>query len=239
MSKVESFPERALAVATAPLVRWLVKKGQFPEIWYPKLRAGLRGGQLAYVFNCLDEIAEVEGVVLEIGCAFGHSTALMGEYMQDRGIDKPIYCIDTFAGFTDDDVAQERRRGKQFDYSKSVYQKNNIEVFRTELERLGVVPHITKADICNVEVTDLPQIAFCLLDVDLYQPVAKGLRLIWEKLSPGGLIVVDDCAAANPRFTADADRFDGALQAYAEFIAEKGLSSDIREGQLGTIRKPR
>lgn len=238
MSNVGNFPERALAAATAPLVKWLVKKGRFPEIWYPKLRTGMLGGQLAYIFHCLDETASVKGDVVEIGCAFGHSTAMMGAYMQDRGIDKKIHCIDTFTGFTDGDVAQERQRGKQFDYTKSVYAKNNIDCFRKELERHGVSPTIRKADICSVSPSELPPVAFCLLDVDLYQPVVKGLRLIWEKLSPGGIIVVDDCAAANPRFQVDADRFDGALQAYQEFLAEKGLPIDIHEGILGAIRKP-
>lgn len=47
-------------------------------------------------------------------------------------------------------------------------------------------------------------------------------------MSSGGIIVVDDCKPA--------ELWDGALQAYEEFVEQKGLSNEIAAGKLGIIR---
>jgi predicted O-methyltransferase YrrM len=71
-----------------------------------------------------------------------------------------------------------------------------------------------------------------LLDVDLYRPMAKALPELWEVLSPGGIMVVDDC---NP----DDVLWDGSDQAYKEFVATRGLAAEVVHGKLGLVRKPR
>ena len=49
-------------------------------------------------------------------------------------------------------------------------------------------------------------------------------------LSPGGMIVVDDCVPNN--------MFDGALQAYTEFLAEIGVTPCFKLDKLGILQKP-
>jgi hypothetical protein len=48
-------------------------------------------------------------------------------------------------------------------------------------------------------------------------------------LSPGGMIVVDDCKPVN--------QFDGALQAYTEFTESEGLPSRYALDKLGILKK--
>jgi hypothetical protein len=43
-----------------------------------------------------------------------------------------------------------------------------------------------------------------------------------------------DCDGRGPRLTAEL--WDGALQAYEEFVRQKGLSKEITAGKLGIIR---
>jgi O-methyltransferase len=57
------------------------------------------------------------------------------------------------------------------------------------------------------------------------------LQGVWDRLLPGGVIVADDCSPHD-------HRWDGALQAYNEFIAKVGLPHEIRTGKLGILRKP-
>jgi len=72
-------------------------------------------------------------------------------------------------------------------------------------------------------------VSFCLLDVDLYQPTISALRKVWPMLSPGGMIVVDDCKPAN--------QFDGAMQAYTDFTESQGLPSRHLLDKLGIVTK--
>lgn len=232
-------PERALVRAARPLLMRLIRRGHFANVWYPRLEVGFRGGQLAYIFKCLEKTADVDGAIIEVGCSFGHTTSLLAEYLEDRGIQKPYLCIDTFAGFSTEDIKYEKQvRGKLFDYSKSYYARNNLDWFRMALTRRGVSVEVRQADICTIRASELPTVSFCLLDVDLYRPVSRGLSLLWKQLAPGGMIVIDDCSPTNPRFRSHPDRYDGALQAYREFVETIGQPLDIREGKLGIIRKP-
>jgi hypothetical protein len=48
-------------------------------------------------------------------------------------------------------------------------------------------------------------------------------------LSPGGMIVADDCKPAN--------QFDGAMQAYTDFTESQGLPSRYMLDKLGIVTK--
>jgi hypothetical protein len=47
-------------------------------------------------------------------------------------------------------------------------------------------------------------------------------------MSPGGIIVVDDCTPG--------ELWDGALQAYEEFVREENLSNEIAADKLDIVR---
>jgi len=47
-------------------------------------------------------------------------------------------------------------------------------------------------------------------------------------MSPGGIIVVDDCKAT--------ELWDGTLQAYEEFVQQKGFPKEITAEKPGIIR---
>jgi hypothetical protein len=48
-------------------------------------------------------------------------------------------------------------------------------------------------DPAEFDFASVGPIAFALLDVDLYVPMAAILPKLYENLSPGGMILVDDC----------------------------------------------
>src|SRR4051812_8971305 len=170
-------------------------RGLLRKLWYPRYQFQYFPRQLCFLADCLDETAEVDGAILEIGCAHGLTTTFLYEYMVDSGISKEYYCVDTFAGFTTENIAVETGlRGKKHNYTKE-FKNNHADWFKESLGRRHIDSiHIVAGDICTLSDDKLPdKIAFCLLDVDLYQPVKLGLEKIYSRLSPGGIIVVDDC----------------------------------------------
>ena len=55
-----------------------------------------------------------------------------------------------------------------------------------------------ETDVKRFDFTTIAPFSFCLVDVDLYQPVLVTLRAVFDLMMPGGVIIVDDCDAIDP-----------------------------------------
>jgi O-methyltransferase len=168
------------------------------------------------------------GYFIEAGCAYGATTIFLNKLVDGL----PYHSIDTFSGFTAESIAHESdKRGKDLGKLKHDFVVNSEEWYRKNLEIHGVKNvKILKSDVTLVDFSKFNPIAFCLLDVDLYLPIAACLPPIYENLAPGGLIIVDDC---RPDCV-----YDGAEQAYREFCRAMNLPYNTVHGKLGIIEKP-
>jgi O-methyltransferase len=186
--------------------------------------------QLRFLMDCIQDTANVPGCCVEAGCARGETTAFLKKWMDARGIEKKYVALDTFSGFVAGHYEHEiKSRGKPSTIS-APFSINNIEWFNYSM-KLADVTNVTsiQADVAEFDFDSLFPISFCLLDVDLYLPIKICLPNIYRNMSPGGIIVVDDCHPDNI--------YDGALQAYQEFMESLGVPRRIECGKLGFIRK--
>lgn len=215
------------SVAKGVLVRSPFARYAFPTYPY-----NFTPSQLCFLCQCLEETRGLPGNALEVGCWKGATSIFLVKYLQAQGINRPYYAIDTFAGFTTEDIDYEAQsRGKDrrlFNY----FAANSQEWFDATMRRNGVaeITSIT-ADVNRFDLRSLGPVAFCLLDVDLFRPILKSLHELYEALAPGGVIVVDDCDATNLRW-------DGSDEAYRTFMAERHEAPQIVHGKLGIVRKP-
>ncbi len=200
----------------------------------PAYRYMYRPEQLWFLCEALRSTADVEGNIAEIGCAFGNTTIFLNFYMDDIGLEKPYYAVDTFSGFVDDDIDVEVNdfgKGAYSDIYENEFSLNDQAWFDLAMKKSKIrrVQSI-KADVNVYDLSTLAPLSFCLLDVDLYRPIKKALPELYASMSPGGLIVVDDCDA-------DFEVWEGADRAYKEFMQTLGRAPDIRHQKLGLIRK--
>ena len=142
------------------------------------------------------------------------------------------HALDTFSGFVAEDIDYEiANRGKASGLFTG-FRVNKKKWFDAAVKqnRVNRVRSI-EADVNKYDLSQLAPLSFVLLDVDLYRPVLKGLRELYDGLSPGGMMVVDDCNPHNVRW-------DGLDQAYKEFTTQMNLPAQIVYRKLGIIRKP-
>ena len=141
----------------------------------------------------------VRGDFVECGVNAGfHSSAIMNHLGWQR-IEKVFYLIDTFRGpvlslYSDEEVQRGQRRVAEDAMAKGSYV--------TDLERVranyaewpnaqivqGVVPDV-------LEQLKVDQVAFLHLDMNCANPERAAFEHFWEKLSPGGMVLLDDYAA--------------------------------------------
>lgn len=151
------------------------------------------------------------GDVIECGVYRAGTTALLARYLKSHRITKTIYALDSFGGFDvagelDDDI----RRGMVVPLGRTAFTYNSAEYVRAKLDRLDVASLVEV--VPGYFEDTLPRIdgKFCLalVDCDLEKSVEFCLSQLWDKIVPGGYLVVDDYTNPGyPGARVAADRF--------------------------------
>jgi hypothetical protein len=138
---------------------------------------------------------------------------------------------DTFSGFTDQDVQYENTHRGKGAHSLSGFAYNDPDVWKkivvdaNRLERVNIV----QADVNSYEFPEMQRFSLAFIDVDLYRPSYAAMSKVWKRLSPGGWMILDGIAR-HPLF-------DGALEAFEQFVSERGITSWESAGCKGAVIK--
>ena len=196
----------------------------------PKYRFGIEPVQLACLVGLIDQNTESNRIVCEIGVGRGYTSIFLLQHMRNTANPMKVVLIDMFSGSTQRSMAYEvSHRGKtKSDIDK--FNGSSPRLFEQHLRRLGYDNFEVIAGDCeDVDWESLGPIAVARLDVDLYQPTKRTLERMWPHIIPGGACLVDDCKDGTP--------WDGALQAYTEFIEEHDMPFILVGNKGGLLRK--
>lgn len=212
-------------------IRELLFYSPWRRNFFPRYSYNFSPSQLCFLCQCLTITKEVPGDVIEVGCDKGRTTLFLNKYMDEHSIVKRYFAIDTFSGFTKNDIQHEiSKRDKE----KSMYRHfrlNSQKWFDGTMKQNKVTRvKSIKVNVNDVDLGALGPFSFVLLDVDLYLPMQKALPELYEALAVGGIMILDDC---DPSISA----WDGSYQAFKEFTKEYNLKADIRFSKLGIIEK--
>ena len=198
----------------------------------PSYRYKLNPAQLCAMIELIEGTRSDNASIAEVGVARGDTSVFLLEHLRTMRDERPLLLFDTFVGFTPESVAVEvSDRGKATS-AYGVFRYSDEKRFRRNLLRAGYDNfRVIEGDASRFDWSTIAPIGAVILDIDLYQPTIAALEAIWPHLVPSGGIIVDDCLPDTP--------WDGALQAYEEFIAAHGLPFE-RVGQKGaSVRKRR
>ena len=139
-------------------------------------------------------LSNINGEVVEVGCNCGMTSVFLQMLIEEFDESRELHVYDSFQGMpapsTNDAYLHEG------DCSSSVEElKRLFDEFRTKL------PTIHPGWFHDTLPNSLPKtIAFAYLDSDFYDSIKTSLECVYPKLSPGGIILVDDYGdpAVNP-----------------------------------------
>jgi len=155
----------------------------------------------------------VEGDFVECGTNKGGFARAIVEYLDLSGTKRTFYLLDTFEGLADELLTdKEKAAGKkehfQHEYSDcyAAVQKTFagfpfVKIIKGMVP--GTLPQVTSQ-----------QIAFLSIDMNCIAPEIAALNYFWDKVSTGGMIVLDDYAYVT---------CDLQYEAHNAWAAEKGI----------------
>jgi len=165
--------------------------------------------RLYELWHLTQELAAVDGDILEVGVWRGGSGCLIAAESQRTGSAARVFLCDTFSGVVkagDDDPI----------YSGGEHADTSAELVRSlashlKLENVVVLTGIFP-DETGSTIEDR-QFKLCHLDLDVYESTRTAAEWLWPRLIEGGVVVVDDYGG---------DGMDGVRRAVGEIAAEFG-----------------
>jgi hypothetical protein len=148
------------------------------------------------------------------------TSMFLNEHLSNSGDRRRYICVDTFSGFTKDHIAFEvSDRAKNESQFRGQFSINSAKVFKRNLSKHDRTVVLQK-DCGFLTREDLGAVSVALLDVDLYQPTSRALRVLYDSLQIGGEILVDDVSIGH--------RYDGAHAAYVRSAAARAIRIECR-----------
>jgi len=160
----------------------------------------------------------VPGDIVECGVAFGGSAAVMAHSLRCHGARRTIWLLDSFEGLP-------RPTREDGELAASHYRigwcKGDAAVAQDMLTRFGlpagdarVVPGWFEDTLPTADITE---ISLLHIDADLYASVRLCLEVLYDRISHGGYLVVDDYGS-----------WPGCRGAVDEFFERRGASPGLR-----------
>lgn len=161
--------------------------------------------ELEIILRELEKTLSAPGDVVEFGCYVGTTSVPLAKRLQRT--DKRLFVYDSFEGLPEKTIEDESPVGLQFKAGELLATK--AQLVRNFKQAGLAMPVITKGWFSEVPDSRLPkQICFAYLDGDYYDSILDSLKLIWDKLSPNAIVLVDDYTnEALPGVTRAIDRW--------------------------------
>ena len=138
-----------------------------------------------------EQCSTLDGDFVECGVDIGFLSAAIVHHLDFGRLDKTFFLVDTFSGIPIDLVTEEERRinphvnmpnhfsGTFERTSETFRESQNVKVIQ------GRVPE-------TLEQLQLDRVAYVSLDMNNAYSEAKSAEYLWDRLVPGGMILLDD-----------------------------------------------
>lgn len=157
---------------------------------------------LHVVLWALQHTRDVEGDHMELGVFKGHTTLFTAEYLDFQTWSKRWYLVDTFEGIPDDQVDAGWEQVNQNLY-KGTYHYADV------VKRFAVFPNIevVKGRVPEILHERCPEkISFLHIDLNNTSAEIAALEFLFDRISPGGVLILDDYCWASARAQFEAER---------------------------------
>lgn len=139
------------------------------------------------------QCASVEGDFVECGTNKGGFSRAIVDYVDFTSINKDFYLLDTFEGLVDDLLTEDEKKVGKKEHFQNVYSDcyNEVKATFAAFPFVKIIKGIVPDTLMQVPCT---KVAFLSIDMNSVKPEIDTLNFFWDKMSKGGMIVLDDYA---------------------------------------------
>lgn len=128
---------------------------------------------------------DIPGAIVECGVWRGGMLKAAVLQLEAMGVEREVWGYDTFAGMTE--TGPEDGEGGKEQIGKLAVPYSEVRAY------LGEGVRLVKGDVRQTLLQESPeQIAILRLDVDWHDNTRACMKALWPRLSPGGVLLVDD-----------------------------------------------
>lgn len=142
--------------------------------------------------------ARVSGDFVECGVNAGFLSSAIVRYLDWNNLHKRFYLVDTFTGpvlsqYSSEEIELGRWEGVERAMAAGAY-VTDIESVRRRYEGWDGISVVQGRVPEALPAVDAERVAFLHLDMNVAYPECEALRSFWERISPGGIVLMDDYA---------------------------------------------
>ena len=152
---------------------------------------------------CADHAIKLDSSAsfVELGTGRGYiMSSILGsfEYLNQTNLAPPIFLFDTF-----ESTSTDLKSSQDLDLGKNIYYAESFSVVEETFSRYRNVTLVRGKLPLSLESTDLHLGGISFLHIDLNAPEIEISCLVqlWEKILPGGILLIDDYACGGFEYT--------------------------------------
>lgn len=140
-----------------------------------------------------NQCLQVEGDFVECGTNKGGFARAIVEYLDLAKANKSFYLLDTFEGLADELLSDKEKAAGKKEHFANEYRDCYAQVVQTfkDFPFVKIIKGMVPGTLSRVAAG---KVAFLSIDMNCIAPEIAALNYFWEKLSKGGIIVLDDYA---------------------------------------------
>jgi Macrocin-O-methyltransferase (TylF) len=139
------------------------------------------------------QVRHLPGAFVECGVSRGFLSSAIMQFLVWNSLQKDFYLIDTFRGLDERFLTpNEKNKTCRLSWYKDLSFESVQENF-SEFKNVHLIQGVVPECLGTVEI---PNVCYLCLDMNCTVPEIEAASFFWEKLVPGGMILLDDYAYA-------------------------------------------
>ncbi len=144
--------------------------------------------------------SKLPGDFIECGVNRGFLSSAIMDYLDWDSLQKTFYLMDTFSGLDERYVSDNERKrdilAKNRRLLRSAFYTADVEAVRANFSQWRNVRIIVGPIPDTLAAVQVQQVAYLHLDMNAAPPEVAAFAYFWDRLAPGGFVLLDDYAYA-------------------------------------------
>lgn len=141
---------------------------------------------------CASHAQKLNGDFVECGVWYGMLSSAIMNYLNWNSLNKHFYLFDTFCGIDDSQLTDNELKQGNISHFRKVYEENIYEKVCNNFKEFDRV-HVIQGSVPSIlETVYIDSVSYLSLDMNNVTPEIAAANYYWDKIVPGGIILLDD-----------------------------------------------